>query len=96
MRGAGVLVQGVGDGPRLIFPPDGATIEVDGVGPSSRGLVLSAEGENVSWYVEGAPLQADPVSGKPLWRPPAAGFFRLETVDDQGRKVEARVRVKTD
>ena len=89
-------LQAAADGPRLIFPPDGATVEVDGVGPSSRGLVLSAEGDGLSWYVDGAPLASDPLSGKPLWRPTAPGFFRLEAVDGQGRKAAARVRVKVD
>ena len=89
-------MQAAADGPRLIFPPDGATVEVDGVGPSSRGLVLSAEGDGLSWYVDGAPLASDPLSGKPLWRPTAPGFFRLEAVDGQGRKAAARVRVKVD
>ena len=89
-------LQSVGDGPRLIFPPDGATVEVDGLGAASRGLTLSAEGDHISWYVDGAPLAADPLTGRPLWRPSAAGFFRLEAVDAQGRKVSARVRVKAD
>ena len=89
-------LQPAGDGPRLIFPPDGATVEVDTVGPASRGLVLSAEGEGLSWYVDGAPLAVDPTSGRPLWRPAASGFFRLEAVDVQGRKASARVRVKVD
>jgi penicillin-binding protein 1C len=89
-------LQAASDGPRLIFPPDGSTVEVDGVGPSSRGLVLSAEGDRLSWYVDGAPLGIDPVSGKPLWRPSAPGFFQLEAVDVEGRKAEAHVRVKAD
>ena len=89
-------LQSADEGPRLIFPPDGATVEVDGVGPASRGLVLSAEGDGLSWYVDGAPLAVDRLSGKPLWRPSASGFFQLEVVDDHGRKAKARVRVKTD
>ena len=89
-------LQPAADGPRLIFPPDGATVEVDGLGAASRGLVLSAEGEGLSWYVDGAPLPRDPITGKPLWRPTAAGFFRLEAVDAEGRKATARVRVKAD
>jgi len=89
-------LQDVSDGPRLIFPPDGATVEVDGTGRASRGLVLSAEGEGLSWYVDGAPLAIDPVTGKPLWRPSAPGFFKLEAVDSEGRKAEAKVRVKAD
>ena len=89
-------LQPVGEGPRLIFPPDGATVEVDGVGAKSRGLVLSAEGDDLSWYVDGQPLGVDRLTGKPLWRPSAPGFFHLEAVDGQGRKAKAKVRVKVD
>ena len=89
-------LQGASEGPHLIFPPDGATVEVDGVGHASRGLVLAAEGDDLSWYVDGVPLASDPLTGKPLWRPTGPGFFKLEAVDAEGRKAAARVRVKTD
>lgn len=93
--GALQRLQTVADeGPRLIFPPDGATVQVEGLGQGSRGLVLAAGGENLSWYVNGAPLSQDAVSGKPVWRPPAAGFYRLRVVDAQGRAASARVRIK--
>ncbi len=82
------------DGPRLIFPPDGAVVQADGLGPASRGLVLAAIGDHLSWYVDGAPLKADPDSGQVVWRPAAGGFYRLAVADDQGRTVTARVRVK--
>lgn len=81
-------------GPNLIFPPDGATVQVDGFGPSSRGLVLSAGGEGLSWYVEGRPLPVDPVSGRTIWRPAAPGFYELTVVDRQGREARAKVRIK--
>jgi penicillin-binding protein 1C len=83
-----------GDGPRLIFPPDGATVQVDGLGSRSRGLVLAAMGQGLSWYVDGARLAPDPVAGAVIWRPAAAGFYRIEVTDGQGRTVTARVRVK--
>ena len=89
-------LQPVGEGPRLIFPPDGATVEVDGLGARSRGLALSAEGEGLSWYVDGQPLGTNRLTGMPLWRPIAPGFFHLEAVDSQGRKATAKVRVKVD
>ena len=82
------------EGPRLIFPPDGSTVQVEAFGPSSRGLALAAGGENLSWYVAGVPLAADPVSGRVVWRPSGPGFYRLMVVDGQGRKASARVRVK--
>jgi penicillin-binding protein 1C len=80
-------------GPRLIFPPDGATVVADGYGPASRGFVLAANGEGLTWYVAGVPVPLDPVSGHPLWRPPGPGFYRLSVVDAAGRTVQAHVRV---
>lgn len=87
-------LQHADEGPRMIFPPDGATVRVEGFGPGSRGLVLAAGGEDLSWYVEGAPLPRDPVSGRAVWKPGGPGFYRLTVVDAQGRKARARVRIK--
>ena len=56
-------------------------------------LVLAAGGENLSWYVDGAPLSADSVSGRVVWRPAGAGFYRLTVSDDEGRKVTSKVRI---
>ena len=85
-----------GEGPRLIFPPDGAAVQVDRFGPPGRGLALAAEGKGLSWYVDGHPLPPDPASGKPLWRPAGPGFYSLSVVDEDGRKARARVRVRGD
>ena len=82
------------EGPRLIFPPDGAMVQVDALGPGARGLALAARGEGLRWYVDGEPLLADGLTGKVIWRPAAAGFYRLTVVDAQGRKAEAKVRIR--
>jgi penicillin-binding protein 1C len=82
------------EGPRLIFPPDGSTVQADGFGPTSRGLALSAGGADLSWYVDGAPVPVDPISGHPIWRPATPGFYRVTVVDGSGRKAQARVRIK--
>lgn len=82
------------DGPRLIFPPDGATVQVDGFGPAGRGLALAAGGEALSWYVDGRPLPREPVGGRVLWRPEGPGFYQVTVVDPEGRRAQARVRVK--
>jgi penicillin-binding protein 1C len=87
-------LHAVDAGPRLIFPPDGASVQVDALGAKGRGLVLAAQGEGLTWYVEGAPLDLDPVSGRAIWKPAAPGFYRLMVVDAQGRKANAKVRVK--
>jgi penicillin-binding protein 1C len=81
------------DGPRLIFPPDGATVQADGFGPSSRGFALAAGGSSLSWYVDGTPVAVDPVSGQPIWRPAGPGFYRVVVTDGAGHSAEARVRV---
>ncbi|MDP3659598.1 penicillin-binding protein 1C [Phenylobacterium sp.] len=81
-------------GPKLIFPPDGATVQVAGFGPGSRGLALAASGSGLAWFVDGRPLSSDPTSGRVLWRPAGPGFYRLMVVDPDGRKARARVRIK--
>lgn len=89
-------LQGQIDGPHLIFPPDGASVAVDQLGPKARGLVLAAEGQALNWYVDGAPLSPDPLSGSVIWRPSAPGFYRLDVIDAAGRKASAQVRVRVD
>ena len=87
-------LQQVPTGPQLIFPPDQATVQVDGFGPRARGLALAAGGEQLSWYVGGVRLGADPVGGRVIWRPRSPGFYTVTVVDAEGREAQARVRVK--
>ncbi len=84
----------VDTGPHMIFPPNGSTVQVDAFGPRSRGLVLAAGGEGLSWYVDGVPITAEPVSGKYIWRPPGPGFYGISVTDIQGRTAKSRVRVR--
>ena len=84
------------EGPQLIFPPDGAAVSVEAVGPKARGLVMDATGDGLSWYVDGAPLATDPVTGRVIWRPLAPGFYRVVVIDAAGRKVAAKVRIRVD
>jgi penicillin-binding protein 1C len=79
-------------GPQLLFPPDGASLMVDGYGRGSRGLVLAAHGERLHWYVDGQPLAE--TNGQAIWRPAASGFYRIAVVDGRGRQAVARVRVR--
>ena len=81
-------------GPRLIFPPNGAAVQVEALGPKSSGLVLAAQGEALTWYVNGRELASREVSGRVVWRPDAAGFYRVTVVDGEGRKAEAKVRIR--
>jgi penicillin-binding protein 1C len=80
--------------PKLIFPPDGASVQVEALGPSARGLALAANGQGLNWYADGRLLQPEPGTGRVIWRPAAPGFYALAVVDAQGRRAEARVRVR--
>lgn len=91
---AALVTVSAASGPSLIFPPDNAEIQVDGLGAASRGLVLAASGEDLSWYADGRPLAPDPVSGEILWRPASAGFYTITVVDVAGRATRARVRIR--
>jgi penicillin-binding protein 1C len=79
-------------GPQMLFPLDGASVIVEGYGPKSRGLALAARGENLRWYVNGAPLNEGDTQA--IWRPDYPGFYSLAAVDDQGRSSTSRVRVR--
>lgn len=87
-------LQRADTGPNLIFPPDGATVQVEGYGAGSRGLVLAAGGEKLRWYADGAAIPVDPVSGRTVWRPAAPGFYEITVVDGEGREARSKVRVK--
>src|SRR6185436_19694287 len=86
-------MQAQAGGPHLIFPPDNATVQVETFGPQARGLALAAGGHALSWYVNGAPLAVEPVSGRVIWKPQGPGFYRVTVIDADGRKAQARVRV---
>lgn len=92
--GALVKLERADRGPNVIFPPDGASVQVESYGPTSRGLVMAATGEGLSWYADGKPLALDPVSGRPVWRPDAPGFYEITVVDVQGREARSKVRVR--
>ncbi len=83
-------IDDTASGPLMLFPPDGASVIVDGYGPRSRGLALAARGDGVRWYVDGAPLKGDDA----IWRPDYPGFYSVTAVDGRGRMARARVRVR--
>jgi penicillin-binding protein 1C len=82
------------EGPRLIFPPDRSTVQVEAFGPASRGLAMAAGGEGLRWFVDGQPLSEDPVSHQVIWRPAGGGFYHVTVIDAQGRQAASRVRIR--
>ena len=81
-----------GAGPQLLFPPDGASVMVDGYGPASRGLALAALGDHLRWYVDGSPIAE--ANDQVVWRPAYPGFYRIVAMDEHGRAATSHVRIR--
>ena len=73
-----------------MFPPDGAVLQL---GAAGGGFVLSGQGDGLRWYAAGAPLAGDALTGQTVWKPAGPGFYRLEAVDQAGRRAATKVRV---
>ena len=84
------------EGPRILFPPDGVELMVEGLGPEGRGLSLAARGGTgpVTWFAEGREIPREATSGRAIWRPSAAGFHDIMVVDAEGRRAAVRVRIR--
>jgi penicillin-binding protein 1C len=79
--------------PRILWPAQGATIEVDA---TLQPVPLQAEGGSgrLRWLVDGVPLAAQPFRATPLWTPAGPGSARLSVIDDDGRVASIEVRVR--
>lgn len=71
---------------RILFPPDGATVE-----SLDEGISLKATGGRppLRWAANGTPLPAD--AG--FWRPDGEGFARLVVVDSDGHRRASTITV---
>ncbi len=81
---------------RILFPPDGATVELR---PAASGYVpvpLEAEGGAgpLAWHADGAPIGIVEGEASGRWTPDARGFVRLSVVDGRGRVAVAHVRLR--
>jgi penicillin-binding protein 1C len=85
-----------GDGPAILFPPDGAEVLVFDFGARGRGLSLSARGGRapLTWYAEGARVATEETSGRAIWRPSAPGFHDVTVIDADGKRAHVRVRIR--
>jgi len=81
--------------PRILFPPDGATIELERYRGQLDPLALKAEGGTgaLSWVVNGIPLEAPLDRAEARWTPDGEGFARIVVIDATGRSARATVRV---
>ncbi len=71
---------------RILFPPDGSSVE-----PLDEGIALRAHGGSppLRWVVNGTPLPDE----ARFWQPEGGGFARLVVLDREGHRAESRIRV---
>ncbi|GAB3117741.1 penicillin-binding protein 1C [Novispirillum itersonii] len=71
---------------RILFPPDGSTVE-----PLEDGIALKAAGGRppLRWVANGVPLPM----GATFWQPDSSGFSRLSVVDADGRRSAITLQV---
>jgi len=78
-------------GPKILYPPDGATVEWHG-----EEVPLEASGGRgpLRWLADGRPLpQGDP-RRELYWNPAGVGFAQLTVIDAAGRSAHATVRLE--
>ncbi len=77
--------------PKLIFPPDGAEVEL-----MRSGLLLRIEGGTAPYTImaNNAPLRAGLTAPEVMISTLTAGFVTLSVIDAQGRSTQSRVRLR--
>jgi penicillin-binding protein 1C len=78
-------------GPKILYPPDGATVEWRG-----ETVPLEAAGGSapLRWLADGKPLPQGPPRHALDWTPAGVGFTRLTVIDAAGRSAHATVRLE--
>ena len=83
--------------PRIVFPPQGALIEVRRTDSAVQPLALKAEGGQgpLRWMVNDRLVPLSDTATTTLWQPDGDGFTRIAVVDASGRSsvVDVRVRI---
>ena len=82
--------------PRILFPPDGAQLDLasDDGSPGSLSLEAASGVPPYRWSVNGVPLATPRFGMTPQWQPDGPGFARVTVIDAAGRRASASVRVQ--
>jgi penicillin-binding protein 1C len=78
-------------GPKILYPPDGATVAWHG-----EAVPLEAAGGSgtLRWLADGRPLAPGEPRRALYWNPAGIGFARLTVIDAAGRSAHATVRLE--
>lgn len=93
---ADLLLSGGLPGPKIIFPPAGATLDTLGPNGGATPIALEASGGTppYRWAVNGVPLSPSNVGASPSWLPDGPGFVRLSVTDRDNRTASESIRLQ--
>ncbi|WP_454684665.1 penicillin-binding protein 1C [Ancylobacter moscoviensis] len=83
---------GMGDGPRIAFPPDGASVERDADEPLA--LKVSGGTGRLTVFVDGVPSGTPASAAAFFWQPAGTGFVRLTVMDAAGASDSITLRIR--
>ena len=81
--------------PNIVFPPDGARVDLGAATPAASPLVLKLQGGRAPfrWLANGKPLADVVRSRTTTWQPDGTGYSTLTVIDAAGRAASVRVFV---
>ncbi|MDR7219952.1 penicillin-binding protein 1C [Aminobacter aminovorans] len=82
--------------PQIVFPPDGARVELGAATSAASPLVLKLQGGRAPfrWLANGKPLATLARRREATWQPDGTGFSTLTVIDAAGRAASVRVFVE--
>ncbi len=82
--------------PRIVFPPDGARVDLGTSSSAATPLVLKLQGGRAPfrWLANGRPLEGQDRRRTATWQPDGAGTSTLTVIDAAGRAASVRVFVE--
>ncbi len=82
--------------PRIVFPPDGARVDLGVSGSEVTPLVLKLQGGRAPfrWLANGKPLAGIDRRRTATWRPDGVGYSTLTVIDAAGRATSVKVFVE--
>ncbi|MER8795161.1 penicillin-binding protein 1C [Mesorhizobium sp. M0984] len=82
--------------PTIIFPPDGARVDLDASSAAASPLVLKLQGGRAPfrWLANGKPLVGIDRRRTATWQPDGAGYSTLTVIDAAGRAASVKIFVE--
>ncbi|EHK55882.1 penicillin-binding transpeptidase domain-containing protein, partial [Allomesorhizobium alhagi] len=95
--GDGVALAAISEpAPQIVFPPDGARVELGASTAEATPLVLKLQGGRAPfrWLANGKPLTETVRRRTATWQPDGTGYSTLTVIDAAGRAASVRVFVQ--